>query len=206
FNRFQTLDFLSLQGATIGGFGIKKPFLCNGANFSYRKSVFKTLNGFAHNADIASGDDIFLLEDFIKKNSKKVHYLKSQKAIVTTKPAENFLDLVHQRLRWASKTTRYTNIFAKSIGVIVLVSNVVCLMLMPAVVLNLMTLKTAVALFVIKFSIDVLLLFKTSRFFKQETLLLSYLFSSLLYPFFSVYIVLLSLFKSYEWKGRTFKK
>ena len=36
-NRFQALDILSLQGATIGGFGINKPFLCNGANFGYKK-------------------------------------------------------------------------------------------------------------------------------------------------------------------------
>jgi cellulose synthase/poly-beta-1,6-N-acetylglucosamine synthase-like glycosyltransferase len=206
FNRFQILDFLSLQGATIGGFGMQRPFLCNGANFGYRKSVFKTLNGFENNSDIASGDDIFLLEKFIKKDSKRIQYLKSQMAIVTTKPAKHLRDLIHQRLRWASKTTRYTNTFAKSVGAIVLLSNIVCLALIPAVILGGLTLKTAMALFVIKFSIDLLLLFKTSRFFKQETLLLSYLFSSLLYPFFSVYIVLMSLFKSYEWKGRTFKK
>jgi hypothetical protein len=115
-------------------------------------------------------------------------------------------DLIHQRLRWASKTSRYTNTFAKATGIIVLLSNLVCLALLPAVILNSMPIKNAIALFVIKFSIDLLLLFKTSRFFEQETILLSYLFSSVLYPFFSVYIVLLSLFKSYEWKGRTFKK
>ncbi len=206
FNRFQILDFLSLQGATIGGFGIHKPFMCNGANFGYRKSVFKALNGFDGNSEIASGDDIFLLEKFIKKDSQNVHYLKSQKAIVTTKPAKSVSELIQQRLRWATKTSRYTNRFAKGVGIIVLLGNLVCLALIPAVVLNVMALKTAIALFVIKFSIDFLLLFKTSRFFKQETLLLSYLFSSFLYPFFSIYIVLLSLFKSYEWKGRTFKK
>jgi hypothetical protein len=49
-------------------------------------------------------------------------------------------------------------------------------------------------------------LFKTARFFKQETLLLSYIFSSLIYPIFSVYIALKSTLKSYEWKGRTFRK
>jgi biofilm PGA synthesis N-glycosyltransferase PgaC len=206
FNRFQILDFLSLQGATIGGFGIHKPFMCNGANFGYRKSAFKALNGFEGNSDIASGDDIFLLEKFIQKNSRNVHYLKSQSAIVTTKPSKSVSELIQQRLRWATKTSRYTKGVAKGIGIIVLLGNLVCLVLIPATILNGMALKTAIALFVIKFSIDFLLLFKTSRFFKQETLLLSYLFSSLLYPFFSVYIVLLSLFKSYEWKGRTFKK
>jgi len=206
FNRFQILDFLSLQGATIGGFGLGKPFLCNGANFAYPKSIFNAVDGFKGNSEIASGDDIFLLEKFTQHDTKKVHYLKSSKAIVTTNPVKNGSELIQQRLRWASKTSRYTNRFAKGIGIIVLLGNLVCLGFIPAVFLDYITFKTAVTLFIIKFSIDFLLLFKTSRFFKQETLLLSYLFSCLLYPFFSVYIVFLSLFKSYKWKGRTFKK
>ena len=57
---FQNLDFLSLQGATIGSFGIEKPFMCNGANFAYSKHFFKELNGFQGNETIASGDDVFL--------------------------------------------------------------------------------------------------------------------------------------------------
>lgn len=206
FNRFQILDMLSLQGATIGGFGLAKPFLCNGANFAYRKKLFHDLNGFDGNSDIPSGDDIFLLEKFLKTDAKKVHYLKSKKAIVKTSPAKNSSELIQQRLRWASKTSRSSNTFSKIIGVIVFLSNLVCLALIPFVLFGYTSIKTALALFIIKFSIDFLLLFKTSRFFKQETILLSYIFSSLLYPFFCAYIVCLSLFKSYEWKGRTFKK
>ena len=38
---FQLLDFLSLTGSTIAGFGINKPFLCNGANLGYKKSLFR---------------------------------------------------------------------------------------------------------------------------------------------------------------------
>ena len=59
---FQNLDFLSLQGATIGSFGINQPFMCNGANFAYSKQFFKELNGFQGNETIASGDDVFLLQ------------------------------------------------------------------------------------------------------------------------------------------------
>jgi cellulose synthase/poly-beta-1,6-N-acetylglucosamine synthase-like glycosyltransferase len=206
FNRFQTLDILSLQGATVGGFGIKKPFMCNGANFAYQKSLFESLNGFEGNTAIASGDDIFLLEKFVKHDAKKVHYLKSPKAVVTTNPCPDFESLVQQRVRWASKTSRYDNWFAKLIGIFVFLGNLMCLTFVPLVLFKVLTLKIAISLFVIKFCIDFLLLFKTTRFFKQEPLLLSYVFSSLLYPPFSVYVALLSLFKSYEWKGRTFKK
>jgi hypothetical protein len=35
-HHFQQLDIASLQGATIGSFGINKGFMCNGANFVYQ--------------------------------------------------------------------------------------------------------------------------------------------------------------------------
>ena len=204
--RFQALDFLSLQGATIGSFGLKKPFLCNGANFAYRKSTFKTVDGFKGNNNIASGDDIFLLEKFKTHDPEKVRYLKSTKAIVTTQPAKNLSDLIQQRLRWASKTNKTSDVFTKCVGFIIFISNLVCVLLIPLIVFNLLPLRIGLALFTIKFSIDFLLIFKTARFYKQELLLLSYISSSLLYPIFSVYIVLLSLIKPYRWKGRTFPK
>ena len=204
-NRFQTLDFLSLQGATIGGFGIKKPFMCNGANFAYCKSDFYTVNGFDGNTTISSGDDVFLLEKLRHLDAKKVHYLKSKHAIVTTNPTETTKQLIQQRLRWASKTSNYKYWFAKLVGLIVLLGNLIFIGLIPAVLFTNLSLKIGIALFVIKFSIDFLLLFKTSRFFKQENLLLSYLLSSFIYPFFNVYIAFLSFFTSYEWKGRSVK-
>ena len=42
-HHFQQLDLLSLQGVTIGSFGIGKPFMCNGANFAYTKKFFNEI-------------------------------------------------------------------------------------------------------------------------------------------------------------------
>jgi cellulose synthase/poly-beta-1,6-N-acetylglucosamine synthase-like glycosyltransferase len=203
--RFQILDILSLQGATIGGFGLKLPFLCNGANFAYRKSMFESVDGFSGNDNLASGDDIFLLEKFKKANSKKIFYLKSEKVIVTTKSVSNLSTLIQQRLRWASKTSHNPNWFSKLVGLIVFLGNLACIVILPIFLFGLITPRIGLALLVIKFSIDFLLLFKTSRFFKQENVLFSYVWSCIIYPFFCVYIAVLSLFKPYKWKGRTFK-
>ena len=205
-DRFQTLDFLSLQGATIGGFGIKEPFLANGANFGYKRCVFLEINGFTGNENIASGDDIFLLEKFKKLNIKEVSYLKSDLATVTTKPVCNFESLIQQRLRWASKTSHNPNWFSKFLGLIVFLGNFACILMFLLMLFQILNVRTAVALLVIKFGVDFLLLFKTSRFFKQESVLLSFLYSSILYPLFSVAVVLLSFFNSFEWKDRGFKK
>lgn len=204
-NRFQSLDFLSLQGATIGGFGLNRPFMCNGANLCYKLSTFKRLNGFKGNDTISSGDDVFLLEKFITYNPSAVHYLKSEKAIVTTEAMPNMKMLIQQRIRWASKSSAYTNWYAKLVAFIVFMANLTCVAFVPLGIVNTINVNVLAALFLIKLSIDFLLIFKASRFLNNESVLASYLYSAVLYPFFSIYIALRSLFKSYSWKDRYFK-
>lgn len=204
--RFQTLDFLSLIGSTIGGFGIGKPFLCNGANLAYKKSLFQTLNGFEGNSNISSGDDIFLLEKALQFAPKNVQYLKCQHAIVLTKPVENFKALISQRIRWASKTTSYSNGFGKLSGFVVLLSNASIIAMLILTILGLFQANIVLDLFIIKFSIDFLLLFKVSRFFGQDAIIKSYALAGLIYPFFAVYVAIISMFSSYKWKGRRFSK
>jgi cellulose synthase/poly-beta-1,6-N-acetylglucosamine synthase-like glycosyltransferase len=205
-NRFQLLDVLSLQGATIGGFGINKPFLCNGANFAYQKSLFIELNGFDGNDTIASGDDIFLLEKIAKKHPSELHYLKCEHAIVTTKPQPDFKSLLSQRIRWAAKTSRYNNWFGKLTGGIVLIANGLLITLLLLVILGNFPLKTLLYIVVIKLNIDFLLIYKMAIFLNQKGGLKSYLVAFFVYPFFSVYVAFLSTFKTYKWKDRDFRK
>jgi len=205
-NRFQLLDILSLQGATVGGFGIKRPFLCNGANFGYEKSIFKKLNGYEGNSHIASGDDIFLLEKIVKSCPKESYYLKCEDAIITTKPQQSWQELVSQRIRWAAKTSAYNNGFGKLTGIIVLFMNSLVVITLFLTLLNMFPAKILLYILVIKLYLDFLLIYKTASFFNQKSILRSYLIGFILYPFFSLHVTFLSVFNGYTWKGRTFKK
>jgi len=205
-NHFQSLDLLSLQGATIGGFGINRPFLCNGANFAYKKSVFNAVNGFEGNTNIASGDDIFLLEKVAKTYPKSVHYLKCEGAIVSTKPQKTWADLFSQRMRWAAKTSAYNTVFAKLTGLIVLLMNTLFVTALFLFLFNSFNAKILLYIIVIKLYLDFLLIYKKAAFFNQKHLFKSYLLGFFVYPFFSVYVAFASIFKGYSWKGRTFKK
>lgn len=204
--RFQILDFLSLIVATIGGFGIGRPFLCNGANLAYSKALFIALDGFKGNDAIASGDDIFLLQKAIKEDKKAVRFLKSRSAIVKTKPQQTLHKLISQRKRWAAKTSSYNSVFGKLVGLIVLLMNATLVSGLALALFGLLDYTALLYVFVIKNLIDFLLIFKTTRFFEQEKYLSSFLFSSLLYPFFSLFIVFISMFFKYKWKDRSFKK
>jgi len=205
-SRFQLLDLLSLQGATIGGFGLNKPFLCNGANFCYQKSLFKALNGFDGNSNIASGDDIFLLEKVAKNEPKTLHYLKCEQAIVLTESQTSWKHLISQRLRWAAKTSAYNNWFGKLTGLIVLVMNALIITSCLLILIGHFKLKIFLYILFIKLNIDFFLIYKSATFFSQKEVLRSFIFGFLLYPLFSVYIAFISMFTNYKWKGRTFKK
>lgn len=203
-NRFQTLDMLSLQGATMGSFGINKPFLCNGANFGYKKEVFMQVNGFEGNTNIASGDDIFLLEKLVKHHPKAVRFLKCEQAIVTTSSQPTWNELLAQRIRWAAKTTSYNQWFGKFTGLMVLLMNALFIVCVLLTITGILKVKILFYTAFIKFNIDVLLLYKTATFFNQNDILKSVPFAFIVYPFFCVYVAFLSLFKGFKWKGRSY--
>ena len=202
-HHFQQLDLASLQGATIGSFGLRKGFMCNGANFAYTKSFFKKLNGFEGNDGIASGDDVFLLQKAIARFPEKVHYLMSENNIVITKPLDDWKSLINQRVRWASKTVSYQSSFGKGLGLVVFGGNLAWILGVGCWVLALISFQNIVFLFLLKFVVDAFLIFKANHFLTRRRMRYIIL-GSLLYPFFSVGVALYSLLGKYEWKGRRF--
>lgn len=201
-HHFQQLDLASLQGATIGSFGISKGFMCNGANLAYTKSLFQELNGFEGNNTIASGDDVFLLQKALAKFPDKVHYLKSNNTTVNTKPLDDWKSLFYQRVRWASKTTSYQSNFGKILGLIVFGGNISLWFIVCCLLFGIGGFYSLLFLIITKSLIDFILIYKTNHFLKAQTH--SFLLSSLLYPFFSVTVALYAVLGKYEWKGRKF--
>lgn len=222
FHHFQQLDLLSLQGTTIGSFGINKPFMCNGANFAYTKNFFTKIGGFGGINDKASGDDVLLLQKAVSANLEKVHYLKNNDFIVTTKPENDLFQLFMQRVRWASKTSSYSSTYAKFLAVIVLLMNLSLVIGCFLIVFGRNTNSLDYAwddnhwnlefgiwnlffVYSIKYVVDYILLYKANTYLQKGKWLLP-LASSLLYPFYSSLVGIYSLFGSFSWKGRVFKK
>jgi cellulose synthase/poly-beta-1,6-N-acetylglucosamine synthase-like glycosyltransferase len=203
--QFQQLDLTSLQGATIGSFGLGLGFMCNGANFAYQKSLFESLGGFSGNKNIASGDDVFLVQKAVADQPQKVHYLKSEATIVTTQPSKNWGELFQQRLRWASKAGSYQSLFGKDLAVIVFAMNLSLVAALACCVAGLWCWCGLALLLVVKFIFDGILLFKTNRFLTGKWMWFL-LPSSVVYPFFCVLVALFSFGGNYRWKGRKFKR
>src|SRR6218665_1570926 len=216
FHHFQQLDLMSLQGTTIGSFGIGKPFLCNGANFAYTKKFFNESGGFGGIKDKASGDDVLLLQKAVEYNKEKAHYLKNSEAIVLTKPENDLFKLFMQRVRWASKSTGYKSGYAKTLAVVVLLMN---LSLVGGLTYGFtqggafpwcgfcgyLNHKVFVGVFLVKYAVDHILLYQSNWYLRKGKFFVP-IASSLIYPFFCSAVGIYSLFGKFSWKGRKFRK
>lgn len=207
FHHFQQLDLMSLQGTTIGSFGIGKPFMCNGANFAYTKKFFAEIGGFGGINDKASGDDVLLLQKAVDANKDKVHYLKHPDVIVKTKPENDLFKLFMQRVRWAGKTTGYNSNYAKLLAVVVLLMNLslVVAFFLSLIPYPLLSWKILLGVFMIKYAVDSILLYQSNAYLRKGKFFVP-IASSLLYPVFSSLVGVYSLFGSFRWKGRRFSK
>lgn len=196
---FQQIEMASLQAVTIGSFGLKIPFMCNGANLAYSKKFFKVLNGFKGNEQLASGDDVFLLQKAVKTFPEKVQFLKDANFYVSTKSAPSWKSLFYQRVRWAGKSTAYSSFIGKMTAIVVFSAN--CAFIGALILLFFGKLEV-VPLLILKGLIDVFLAFQVANFYEIR---LKHLFATyLLYPFFSSAVAIWSLFGSFEWKGRRY--
>lgn len=204
---FQQLEMAALQGATIGGFGLGRPFMCNGANLGYEKTLFESLSGFAGNEKTASGDDVFLLHKAVA-DGQKVMFLKSADAVVETNPAQNLREWTQQRIRWVAKSSGYRNPAATLVALVVFFGNLATCLAIALLLFDLATGKMEngplLPVVFLKFLVDGILIRKSTRFFAVG--MSGYPVMALLYPFVSTYVAVRSVFGKYEWKGRKFTR
>lgn len=202
---FQTLDFLTLQGITAASVYKSAHSMCNGANLAYKKDVFYEVGGFKGIDNIASGDDMLLMHKIWKQHPSKVQYLKSKDAIVQTMSAVDLRHFFNQRIRWASKATRYDD---KRISVVLLavyLFNLSFLAMLAASFFHPSFFLLFLGAWLLKTVIEYPFIAKVARFFDKAALL-KYFF--LMQPLHIAYTVVAGFFGSlghYEWKDRRVK-
>ena len=203
---FQQLDGLSLQTVTIGSFGLSNQLLCNGANLAYQKNAFIKVNGFSGNNHIASGDDIFLLEKMKKAFPKRVQFLKSKDAIVTTKSQQKWRNIISQRIRWASKTSKQKNIASLFWGILVFFVNISILTFPFFMIFDAGNLSYYLLLTALKIIIDYVVIQQNVSLFGNKLSFLKFILQIYIYAIIILIVTLGSFRGNYSWKGRTFQK
>ncbi|OAD90764.1 hypothetical protein A7A78_13710 [Aequorivita soesokkakensis] len=202
---FQQLDGLSLQSVTIGSFGLRNPLLCNGANLAYKKEAFLKVNGFSGNNHIASGDDIFLLEKMKKAFPKRVQFLKSEESIVSTNPQKTWKNVINQRIRWASKTSKQKGLTSKVLGILVFLMNLSVLVFPFFMIFDTENLGFYLLLTAIKIIVDYVVVQQNFSLFGKKSSFWKFLPQTYMYAIIVLVVSLGSLRGNYSWKGRSFK-
>lgn len=208
FTRLQALDFLGLMASGAGGIGIGRPNLANGASVGWRRDVFEALGGFSGIDDVTSGDDELLMQKIAYDGEpyglgpESVRFVNDPGAVVVTEPVRSLREFLHQRIRWASKGTRYQRelqVMLVGLGAfyVALVGGAVSLPFVP-------TLAPWVALgFLLKAAGDLAILIPATRRYGQTSLLVVYPMYGIAQVVHSVIVGLLGpLSKGFEWKGR----
>jgi len=207
FSEYQKFEMLALQGITKGSFGWDRPILCNGANLAYSREAFSEVNGFEGNNALASGDDVFLMQKFREYFDGKVFFLKDVDHTVVTHPAKGFKNMISQRIRWAAKTTKMKGARIKWTGMFVFLMNLWLIAGLVYFTFFSREYLLEYSLFwFIKLVFDDWFATDSAESIRPKINRKLVFLTGLVYPFISSYVSVRSLFGSYRWKGREFRR
>jgi cellulose synthase/poly-beta-1,6-N-acetylglucosamine synthase-like glycosyltransferase len=201
-NSLQRLEHFALTILTGGMAFLKKPILCNGANLCFTKTVFNEVNGFAGNENIASGDDIFLLNKIREIKPAGIFFLKNRDAFVCTDTPAGPRAVMQQRLRWTQKNRKNPDFLNAFSGLLIVFCNVFTLSSGILSVFYPELTPYFIFTAIQKCIIDFLLLFLAASFYQQRTVLLAFPVMAIVYPFYTLWMFIAAYTARAEWKGR----
>jgi len=187
--RFCELEFLSLQGITAGSILINNGVMCNGANLAFKKQTWLDNQKNLH-PEIASGDDVFLLHSIKKEKKLTATWLESRKALVTTKSESSVNKFIKQRSRWISKASAYNDRSTIALGIATFIAVLFQATTLVAALFNYTFIYMYIAVTLLKTIPDYLILNNTTKRYGRQSLMIWFLPSQIIYPFYVLIIAI----------------
>jgi glycosyltransferase involved in cell wall biosynthesis len=192
FGKLQELEFLSLQAITAGTAFMRKAVMCNGANLSFTRKVYRDHSDDLHE-EIASGDDIFLLHSLKKNKKSDILWLESSEASVMTAACPTLMSFLKQRSRWISKGRVYSDRFTIILGIVTFVTIVLQISIFAAMFFNRLFISVFLIISLIKSIPDFIMLLNTTKRYGRKELMKLFLAAQIIYPFYVMSVFLCSL-------------
>jgi cellulose synthase/poly-beta-1,6-N-acetylglucosamine synthase-like glycosyltransferase len=198
--KVQWLDFFVQNFLAAGSMGLGHPASCNGSNLAFRREVYLKSSGWGKHAKVVSGDDVLFAQRVGLETGWKVVFAARPETIVRSLPVETFRELLHQRLRWASKGLTYrgsmlTFLFGVYAYYLALLAAPVVALLYPV------TAPWLLATIAAKTLVDYAVVRQGCKAFAQERLLPYFLPFAITQSFFVPFFGLAGLLLPYRWKG-----
>jgi glycosyltransferase involved in cell wall biosynthesis len=204
FSDFQQIEWASILVVTNYSFSRNKPLMCSAANFAYRKSAFEAVDGYKGNLHQLSGDDEFLLKKIMKKfsNSSAI-YLINQEALVITESQDNWLLLIQQRIRWASKWRAHGSATHTSFTLISFMVQLVWVASFGLLFLGIPSISSFLIVWLGKSLAEYLTLSRPLKTYCIDQNPINFISTSLIHPFFVLVVGFAALRGKFSWKGRS---
>lgn len=203
FKGFQQIDWGSIGLVTRAGIYNNRPLMCSAANMLYRKSAFIGVNGYRGNEQILSGDDEFLLKKIIQNfGPSAIAYQAHASALVYTEAMKTWKDLIHQRVRWASKWRLHGFSFHSLSAFVPVLFQLtfLCLFFLPILIPQLWWL--ACLLLSMKLLGERFVLGAVLQSYGISHSFRVWLLTSLIHPVYVLVVGIQTFYRKIEWKGR----
>lgn len=201
FEKLQVLEHMSLIASTAGSAAIGMPVMCNGANMMYDRKSALNVEKDRTDMKLASGDDMFLMEQFIARfGSKAIGFFLNREVIVKTATMPNLKAFFRQRTRWTSKTKAYTNWKIIATALTVFLFNLSIVFFFVAGFFMPVFWAFYVLYVIMKTLIDYPIIRRISAFMKQKKLKFWTLPLEFIYPFYVVFTAIAGMFTKVRWK------
>jgi glycosyltransferase involved in cell wall biosynthesis len=195
-------EWLSLTAVTGGSAMSEGALMCNGANLAFRKKLYE-LYDVPNEHSVSSGDDMFLMIQ-AKKVGIVAYSANIETAAWTDLPA-GFGSFISQRVRWAGKTKKMNDKSILLFGSLLFFLQIMSLLLLITMCFLGGNWLYFIGLIGLKLLFEYRLLAESSRVFNIRWSFTSLMVMSLLHPFYTIFVALLSLVYRPSWKGRKIK-
>jgi biofilm PGA synthesis N-glycosyltransferase PgaC len=186
FQRLFSVEFWFLQRLTFGLSGFNKHTLCNGANLLFTADAFNKSLPIRQDANIESGDDVFLL-NAVHQLQLPIYAFNNSDLIVNTTAPENIRKLIYQRKRWIKKMSDLPSILG---GSFILVSN-------GLLIYSLFEICSGQFLYSIPIGFKIISELISVDGFRKKIITL---FHQISYPFYLTILTLTLFGKNHEWR------
>lgn len=193
-----------LSGITFLAQGLAKTqwaSLANGAFIVIKKSLIQEITNAFSSDRSTSGDDVFLLHN-VKKRGAGIEIINFSQPLVTTSVPVDANEFWHQRIRWGSKSLKYTDKHVLMLGGLVFIAHSLPIGIYLSSIISSKFVTLSIWTFVFKVMVDSIML-KPIKDFTTKDLISFFVFEFIL-PLYTIIIAVASLFSPIRWKGRSF--
>ncbi len=199
---FESLEHLSYSVMAAGAIGAGHVQNAHGSNLAARRSVYDRIGGYGSNDRVASGDDVFLLQD-VMSHGGKVIFIDRPEGYVFSQPVDTIRQWVNQRARWSSKGFYYPPyLMALIVGTFSFY--LAAVLSIPLAVLGRLSPILSMAMVAGKLAAETHIMQIGTRRFGERMNIGKFLLTELLHAPAILYAGIRGQFFSFTWKGQRF--